>query len=164
MGKRRCRHFWIPCHLQKRKCCSIVTIFQTKRKYDRSLDDVVTSTGEFEFTKFIFRMFGIGFPLDKQPFSGIIMSFSPDVLHFLSEIRFKTFYHRKSRSSIAGELDRVCIVFLLISHTLPKLFRSLDCNQKSMSHFASQSFRLKSVKQLFSNSPSAHFRQDRHVM
>ena len=44
MGKRRCRHSWIPCHLQKRKCCSIVTTFQTKRIYDRSSDDVVTST------------------------------------------------------------------------------------------------------------------------
>ena len=44
MGKRRCRHSWIPCHLQKRKCCSIVATFQTKRKYARSLDDVVAST------------------------------------------------------------------------------------------------------------------------
>ena len=38
MGKRRCRHSWIPCHLQKRKCCSIVTTFQTKKKYDGSSD------------------------------------------------------------------------------------------------------------------------------
>ena len=44
MGKRQCRHSWIPCHLQKRKCCSIVVTFQNKRKYDRSSDDVVTST------------------------------------------------------------------------------------------------------------------------
>ena len=44
MEKRLCRHSWIPCLLQKRKCCSIVTTFQTKRKYDRSSDDVVTST------------------------------------------------------------------------------------------------------------------------
>ena len=44
MGKRRCRHSWIPYHLQKRKCCSIVATFQTKRKYDGSSDDVVTST------------------------------------------------------------------------------------------------------------------------
>ena len=47
MGKRLCRHSWIPCHLQKRKCCSIVTTFQTKRKYDKSSDDVVTSTHKF---------------------------------------------------------------------------------------------------------------------
>ena len=47
MGKRRCRYSWIPCHLQKRKCCSIVTTFQTKRKYDGSSDDVVTSTNPF---------------------------------------------------------------------------------------------------------------------
>lgn len=44
MEKRLCRHSWIPCLLQKRKCCSIVTTFQIKRKYDRSSDDVVTST------------------------------------------------------------------------------------------------------------------------
>ena len=49
MEKRRCRHSWIPCHLQKRKCCSIVTTFQTKRKYDKSSDDVVTSTDVFSF-------------------------------------------------------------------------------------------------------------------
>ena len=103
----------------------------TRKVFGRKI--IPQTIGEFEFTKFIFGMFGIWFPLDKQPFSGIIMSFSPDVLHFLSEIRFKTFYHRKSRSSIARELDRVCIVFLLISHTLPKRFRSLDCYQKSMS-------------------------------
>ena len=47
MGKRRCRHSWIPYHLQKRKCCSIVATFQTKRKYDGSSDDVVTSTRNF---------------------------------------------------------------------------------------------------------------------
>ena len=44
MGKGRCRHSWIPYHLQKRKCCSIVATFQTKREYDGSSDDVVTST------------------------------------------------------------------------------------------------------------------------
>ena len=44
MGKRRCRHSWIPYHLQKRKCCSIVATFQSKKKYDGSSDDVVTST------------------------------------------------------------------------------------------------------------------------
>ena len=44
IGKRQCRHSWIPFHLQKRKCCSIVATFQTKRKYDGSSDDVVTST------------------------------------------------------------------------------------------------------------------------
>ena len=44
MGKRRCRHSWIPYHLQKRKCCSIVTTFQTKKKYDGSSDDVIPST------------------------------------------------------------------------------------------------------------------------
>lgn len=47
MGKHRCRHSWIPCHLQKRKCCSIVTTFQTKRKYNRSSDDVITSTAKY---------------------------------------------------------------------------------------------------------------------
>ena len=36
--------FLIPCHLQKRKCCSIGTAFQTKKKYDGSSDDVVTTT------------------------------------------------------------------------------------------------------------------------
>ena len=44
IGKRQCRHSWIPFHLQKRKCCSIVVTFQTKRKYDGSSDDVITST------------------------------------------------------------------------------------------------------------------------
>ena len=33
MGKRRCRHSWIPCLLQKRKCCSIV-------------DDIISGTGK----------------------------------------------------------------------------------------------------------------------
>ena len=51
MGKRRCRHSWIPYHLQKRKCCSIVATFQTKRKYDGSSDDVVTSTFFADMTK-----------------------------------------------------------------------------------------------------------------
>ena len=36
-----------PCLLQKRKCCSMVTTFQTKRKYDRSSDDAITSTSMF---------------------------------------------------------------------------------------------------------------------
>ena len=52
MGKRQRRHSWIPCHLQKRKCCSIVTTFQTKRKYDKSSDDVVTSTYEVGHSSF----------------------------------------------------------------------------------------------------------------
>lgn len=30
--------------LQKRKCCSIVTVFQVKREYDGASDDLVTST------------------------------------------------------------------------------------------------------------------------
>ena len=51
MGKRRCRHSWIPCHLQKRKYCSIVTTLQTKRKYDGSSDDVVTSTDYRDFAE-----------------------------------------------------------------------------------------------------------------
>ena len=44
IGKHRCRHSWVLCHLQKRKCCSIVATSQTKRKYDGSSDDVATST------------------------------------------------------------------------------------------------------------------------
>ena len=32
----------IPCLLEKRKCCSIVTTSKTKRKYYKSSDEVVT--------------------------------------------------------------------------------------------------------------------------
>ena len=45
-GKTPMQTSGIPCLLQKRKCCSIATIFHTKRKYDKSSDDVVTSTGQ----------------------------------------------------------------------------------------------------------------------
>ena len=43
--------------MQKRKCCSIVAAFQTKRKYDGSSDDVVTSTdklNQYDFKRRIF--------------------------------------------------------------------------------------------------------------
>ncbi len=46
-GKTPMQTFLDFCYLQKRKCCSIVTIFQTQRKYDGSSDNVVTSTNLF---------------------------------------------------------------------------------------------------------------------
>ena len=51
--------------MQKRKCCSIVITFQTKKKYDRSSDDVVTSTASGDHrrpTAFILWPF----PLSKK--------------------------------------------------------------------------------------------------
>ena len=44
----RRRHFWNPSHLQKRKCCSTIHSIP-KGEYDRSSDDVVTSTNKEYF-------------------------------------------------------------------------------------------------------------------
>lgn len=74
MGKRRCRHSWIPCHLQKRKCCSIVTTFQTKRKYDRSSDDVVTSTDTGNYA-FLYLILFFTFPPGVKPLLSQLLRF-----------------------------------------------------------------------------------------
>lgn len=79
MEKRLCRHSWIPCLLQKRKCCSIVTTFQTKRKYDRSSDDVVTSTLYLDCYSLLFpgNRCRVCYPICKSNVSGL--SFPPMV-------------------------------------------------------------------------------------
>ena len=42
--KRQGKHSMTHCCLQRKKCCSIVTACQSNRKYDKSSDDIVTST------------------------------------------------------------------------------------------------------------------------
>ena len=77
MGKRRCRRSRIPSLLQKWKCCSIVTTFQTKRKYDGSSENVVTSTDHHRLTAFIFWQI----PLQKNlPLIPLAMEFGGRIL------------------------------------------------------------------------------------
>ena len=124
MGKRRCRHSWIPCHLQKRKCCSIVTTFQTKRKYDRSSDDVVTSTLYLDCYSLLFpgNRCRVCYPICKSNVSGL---FFPPMAWKLNSEHRKYWAHRSKKA-----LNFYLTLFILM-RLRSEIRRKLVCAQRA---------------------------------